>query len=62
VRFGNRRPFYGGEDVKAYAGICTTSLSASGFSVIWGFSGWVMGVVAYACANLLDFLESNSQN
>jgi hypothetical protein len=46
----------------AYAAICTTSLSASGFSVIWGFSGWVMGVVAYACANLLDFLESNSQN
>jgi hypothetical protein len=27
----------------AYAGICTTSLSVSGFSVIWGFSGWVMG-------------------
>jgi hypothetical protein len=40
----------------AYGDTHATPLSAS------GFSGWVMGVVAYACANLLDFLESNSQN
>jgi hypothetical protein len=42
----------------AYADTRTTPLSASGFSAILRFSGWVMGVVVYACTNLLDFLES----
>jgi hypothetical protein len=41
----------------AYAGICTTSLSASGFSVIWGFSGWVMGVLRTLV--LISLISSN---